>query len=79
MRPDEFVATSGHSTQETDWLEGIQDFNSGIAAIVPAGEILHVLNQSVMVDHRAREREEAKKSLGGTLPDYREPDGIDSV
>lgn len=68
IRPDDLVPTIGRDGN-ADWIEGVQDFNSGIAAIVPAAEILHVLNQPALVERRARDGEGHEKSSGGTVMD----------
>jgi hypothetical protein len=64
LRPDEFTASTPTSARRYG-----EDFNSGIAIIVPAKEILNVLNQKPLVDLRAAQVPRITAMRGGTVPD----------
>jgi hypothetical protein len=58
--PDEFTATTPDQSRHPN-----EDFNSGIAIIFPAKDILGVLNQDKLVSLRAAERYRVYPKHGG--------------
>jgi hypothetical protein len=75
LRPDEFSASViGDSSTPSSTRYG-EDFNSGIAVIIPAIEIVSVLNQKRFVDHRAISCEKFLSNSGGTVADGANPAG----
>jgi hypothetical protein len=63
LRPDQFTATVLSSTVPTSRLRYGEDFNSGIAVVIPAKEILNLLGQKRLVAQRVRCKEELPRSV----------------
>lgn len=70
IAPDQFSPVANAETdQDSVAMRSYEDFNSGIAVIIPASAILELLNQKRFVDGRARDREALDNSQDAPIPD----------
>jgi len=70
MRPDQAMSSQPIKSADTEtaYARTVDDLNSGIAAIVPASDIMHVLMQPRLLEERAEQARLFLESRGNTAP-----------
>jgi hypothetical protein len=71
QKPFSYLSEPREEAHPTSFRD--EEFNSGIAVLVPAGDILHVLNQQRFVTERKLEMENLVSSRGTTVDTRNEP------